>query len=536
MDDVDRLEKLIAKTTDRIIKPVEIQRYKHHDIVAIANHQVLFESGELVTLEQFTDILPTLPRLIVVKRGVADFVTILDERYGDDPTWQWRVTVKERDVFPIDQSSPITAIQVSTVVHYFGWGFGLRKDRAYHLALDPITFYGKSFDDVWKIERSLVEELMSWATVLRKWCYDNNLGIRPTNGGISSQFLTDPRFYPECRRKVPRNTNDRARENLPGNHYHLFASSDPEREYQAYYLDQRNAHHYHAEHTRLPNSNSLYAFGRFYDLGDIVFPTTWSEFSGLYCLRLCVSQVPGIRDFSPLTHTIVENTFDAFVWSNEIQLLTDLGYEIRGVIAAWGTIEEDTGISEYARWAQMELKHYSGASWLKPILLSTYGVLAAKPRSQEIIFKRAKGKVKPVATFTGKKELYGLLVGATGKDKRLEPKIVNVLHRGLIEAATRSESLGYAHYLANQGYNVLSIYADGIIIEDEGETSLPFLPEPWRLQNTLHHLRFINKQAFISGEVSKLPGVLSRADILPISRSHRNPPSLTSQMIGQMYG
>jgi len=504
--------------TDRIVKPVTIQRYKHYDVVAIDYDKVLFESGEIMQIEALTEKLPQLSPQIFVGRGIADFVANLHEEFINDPQWQWKVTTKERDLYLPEQLPQGTRL-ISTVVIFFGW-----EQKTYHLALDPIVFYGKRFATVWKIERSIIEELLAWGITLRDWCRGNNLGIRSTQGGISSQFLTSSRFYPEDRRKIPRSINQRARENLPGNYYRLSVPIDSSREYQGYYLDQRAAHHYHAERIRFPNANSLYARGRFLDLGDIVFPTVDSQFSGLYCLRLGISEIPGIRDFSPLDHSLLENTFDTFVWSSEIEWLVGLGYKIHGVIAAWGSVEEDIGLPKYAKWAQAELVRYSNASWLKPILLSTYGVLGMKPRQREIVQRRTRGKGKPALVLTGRNALYGLLVGATGKDKKLEPRITNVLHRGLIEAATRIESLGYAHYLANQGYNLLSIYADGVIIEDEGKTPLPFLPEPWRLQNTLHHLQFINKQAFISGEVSKLPGNLSRSDILPIAKSHRNPP------------
>jgi len=507
--------------TDRIVKP-RIARFKHYDVAAIVHDEVLFESGELMQTEAFTETLPRLSPLILVGRGIADYIVTLDERFIGDPTWQWKVTVKERDIY-LPEEQPQGVKLVSTVVHYFGWGYG-RKQPTYHLALDPIVFYGKSFGTVWNIKRSMIEELLNWGVTLREFCRVNNLSIRPTNGGISAQFLTDSRFYPEHRRKVPRGINERARENLPGNYYQLFVRDDPTREYQAYYLDQHAAHHYHAERIRFPDANSLYARGRFLDLGDIVFPAPIPEFSGLYCLRIALPEVSGIREFSPLAHNLFESTFDTFVWSSEIHWIQDLGYRIEGVIAAWGSIYPDEGIPKFAKWAQVELERYSNASWLKPILLSTYGVLAAKPRTREMLQRRTRGKGKPASVLTGNNELFGLLVGATGKDKRLEPKIVNVLQRGLIEAATRVESLGYAHYLTHQGYKILSIYADGVIVEDEGSTPLPFLFEPWRLQNHLHHLRFINKQAFVSGEVSKLPGIVDRSILQTVS-SHRAVPT-----------
>jgi len=517
---------MVEGLDERIVRPKKTG-YKHYEIVALAKGEALHESGELLPLNEFIERLHTYPALILVKRNIADFIAELNERFKSNPHWQVHSTVREQDICLPGADFPVTHIKISTVIQWFGWYHNVfpTKNRTHHLALDPIVFTGKKLGDFWNIERTVIEELLSFGITIRDWCRENNLSPKPTVGAISAQFLTDSRFYPDCRRKVSKYENKRARDNLPGNHYQLFVADNPKDEYQAIYLDQRRAHHYHAEHTKLPNANTLYAFGRFLDLGDIFFPTVIPEFSGLYYLRIGIPETSPIRTYSPIAHEWTEESVDRFVWSNEVQLLRDLGYRIDGVIAAWGTDEPDTGLPKYAKWAQEELDHYSNPPWLKQILLATYGVLAARPRTREKIVTQTSVKnAKQVVTFTGRNELHGLLVGATGKDKRIEPRIANVLQRGLIESATRAESLGCAHYLTYKGIRVLSIYADGIIVEDEGNTSLPFLPEPWRIQNHLHHLQFINKQAFISGEVSKLPGVLDRTSYLQIAKSHRDVP------------
>jgi len=526
----------------RIILP-KSNNYKHYDVVAISYDRVLTESGELTPIGTFIEQLPKVQQpLLFITRHSAKLLYLLNERYKNDPTWNWGITIKERDMLMHDSPVPGAFMKMeSTVVDTFGWKSGVIN----HRAIDPVVFYGREFYEIWKrTDNPVVRDLLLFGIELRNWCRANNLGIRSTSGGISSQFLRQERFYPESRRKVSRYINQRARENLPGNYYRLFVPIDPDREYQAYYLDQHAAHHYHAERTLFPNANSLYAHGRFknIDLGSVVFPTTWPEFSGLYRLRLRIPQNATVHEFSPFTHKLWEESFDEFIWSSEIQFIKDLGYQIDGVIAAWGSIEKDEGIPKFAKWAQGELEDYSNASWLKPILLSTYGVLAMKPRQREIIRKQSKSKqAQPASTFICGKEIHGLLVGATGKDKKIEPSIVNVLQRGLIEAATRAESLGYAHYLTSKGYKVLHIYADGVIIEDEGNTSLPFLPEPWRLQNHLHHYKPINVQAFISSEIDKLPGGIhaySGMELRPFFKSHRNRPYFTPEEIQwkRMYG
>jgi|SRR5215472_9544665 len=511
---------------ERIVVPRK-STYKHHEVVAIAHNQALHESGELLPLAEFIERLHDYSSLVLVKRNIADFMVELNERFRSNPTWNMRTSARELDVYVPDGNPNHGVTTVSTVINYFGWYVKLpSKQRRIHLAIDPVTFCEKSIDEIWNSKQSIIEKLLSWGITLRNWCRENNLILRPTKGAISAQFLTDSRFYSDSRRKVPSCINQRSRDNLPGNHYQLFVPDDPTIEYQAIYLDQERAHHYHAERTKFPNANSLHAFGSFLDLGDIFFPTPWPEFSGLYCLRIGIPEVSPIRTYSPIAHEWTEESVDRFVWSNEIQLLRDLGYRIDGVIAAWGSTELDISLPKYAQWAQMELDRYFSPPWLKPILLATYGVLAAKPRTREVIVTRTDAKnAQPIATRTGRNELHGLLIGATSKDKKIEPRIANVIHRGLIEAATRAESLGLAHYLSHKGVRVLSIYADGVIIEDDGNTSLPFIPKPWGIQDYLHHLRFINKTSFVSGEVCKLPSVIDRIYWLKIAKSHKAVPT-----------
>jgi hypothetical protein len=457
--------------------------------VAISNDVWLDENGQTDSTDTLLKTLPEIPPTLFVKMNAADYLSQISPHFTEShpKTWQFRTTIGERDI--IHPNGTRLATQINVVVHYFGFRGG-----NFHKIIDPVTMYGRKLDEIWPGDGTRLVKLLEWAVALRDFCHEQNVDIRPTTGGVSAQFLTDKRFYPKARRKVPAKINARARENLPGNHYQLNIIPSPRREWGAWYLDQSRAHHYHARTTRLPDSDSLFAYGYFTDLRDIAFEDTIPEFYGLYCLDLEVPRRGKLW---------VRNGERAFVWSNELPHLLDSGYRVNGVYAAWGSRRLDTGLARYATWATGQLDRYEDAPWVKPLLLSAYGVLAAKPKLAEAVFRLA-SKGEPITVVTGHNSLPGLLVRS---QKKLEPRIANVLHRGMIEAATRTESIGYSQWLEHLGYRVLSIYADAVIVENQGDKPLPPIPEPWRSKGTLNHLQFINQQAFVSGEMSKLPGV-----------------------------
>lgn len=490
----------------RVVRP-RARKYKRLPIVVIAGGQCVTEDGVCSPADKLIFDLQRMPSTLFATVGAGDFVAALDVvfKITEAKSWQWRVTTQEKGI--VRPGGERVAARVTTVVHYFGF-----KGGNYHKIIDPVVMYGRKLDDIWPGDDGTATRLMQWATAIRDFCDENQMEVRPTIGSISAQFLTDRRFYPHARRKVPHLINERARGELPGNHYAL--SPPPStREFTAWYLDQHRAHHYHARTTPLPCANTLYAYGRFTDLGGVAFKETDADFTGLYCLKL---KAPRHRD--RLLHWIRRDQPYNFVFSNELPQLLDMGYRVKGVIAAWGSHERDKGIARYAAWAETQLDRFADPPWLKPLLLATYGTLATRPSWGETIFRLAKAG-EDADVYTGHKRLSGTLVRAP---KRLEPKIANVIHRGMIEAATRADSIGLAHWLQYKQFRVLSIYADAVIVQCDDDKTLPLLPDPWRLKQTLTHLQFVSKQAFMSGEMTKLPGV-SR-ELLAYSPSHRAPP------------
>lgn len=459
-------------------------------MIAISGENARWENGDVWGLPDLVRELHTLPPTLFVKRNAADFVSELDAVYSSDKSWQWRASVNEREICRPDGIR--VATRVTTAIHYFGW-----KGHNFHKIIDPVTMYGHGLDTILPGDDPILDRLLRWGVTLRDFCDQNGMQVRPTIGGISVQFLTDQRFYPNPRRKVPAVVNARAREEMPGNHYMLTVHPTPNHEFVGLYLDQHRAHHHHARTTALPDADHLYAYGNFVNLEKIVVTDVPRNFHGLYCLDLKLP--PKSRQ----SHWITKSK-KQFVFSNELPHLLDDGYKVIGIRAAWGSFMQDAGIARFATFADEQLDRYGDPPWLKPLLLATYGVLAARRTYGETIFKLAR-RGQDVTLNTGHGTLSGKLVQHASV--RLEPRIVNVLHRGMIEAATRSESVGLAQHLTYLGHRVLSIYADAVIIEQDDDRPLPTLPTPWRLKQTLNHLQFINRQAFTSGEMTKLPGV-----------------------------
>ncbi|MDE2101945.1 MAG: hypothetical protein KGL39_32160 [Patescibacteria group bacterium] len=509
--DVTDVTRNLLMVPERTVKP-RTREWRKLTVTAVHGEHTLDEDGHFGSLSELIGRLPHATPTLFVAIGSADLLARMDHIYSQlTPNgWQFRISNHERDIVRPDGVK--VAARVTVAIHYFGW-----KNGNYHKLIDPVTMYGRKLDDILPDTEpgnrrlGLLGKLLKWGISLRDFCDINGIEVRPTNGSISAQLLTDPRFYPNARRKVPASINDATREYMPGNFYRLDARTDQD-EYTALYIDQTRAHHYHARNTALPDANLLYAHGRFLDLAQITFDTVPDNFYGLFCLDLVSPTVCPDFTWLPYGHVLTKQ----FIFSNEIQHLVDMGYRICGVRAAWGSRKRDLGLPRYATWATQQLDEHENAAWLKPLLLSAYGVLATRPRYAEAVFKQASSGIDTTIR-TGRYQLSGKYTIST---RKLEPRIANVIHRGMIEAATRSESVGLAQHLANMGYKVLSIYADAVIIQLDETKQLPPLPKPWRIKHKLTHLQFLNQQAFISGEMTKLPGVGGR-DLL--KHTHRSP-------------
>src|SRR4051812_27544017 len=163
---------------------------------------------------------------------------------------------------------------------------------------------------------------------------------QPSPGGVAAPLLRDSRFYPEPRRKVPRATNDKARDVLPGNYYDLRVSESELQFFTATYFDQVSAHHNVAATTPLPDANRLYAKGRFNKVegkpwarrGTRLFDNAMRS-HGLFYVSLKNPHFHPSAFILPCQRR--KGWHNEFVWSNEVQFLRETATDVLAIIAAW---------------------------------------------------------------------------------------------------------------------------------------------------------------------------------------------------------
>lgn len=460
------------------------------------------------------------PSSIVITTNVAELVAKLEDYYGDHPDWQYRVTPVVHEVRRPGQHR--TPKVMDTMVNYFGIRGELResgksrKPGHWHYPVDPFVFSRAGLRSVRGPEPLLVR-LLRWGQDVRAFCQEHGLRVSPTGGGIAGQLLRHPRFYPDARRKVPRQTNAQARPHLPGNFYRLYAEPN-EPIPHATYLDMSGAHHHAAATLAFPHADRL---GRRGDWGttdatDTTIPNgapRWApgtdafrklttEAMGLLRVRLAVPAIPAHA--FPLPFMEREGERIAYIYTNEIPYILALGAKITGIEAAWVGFQRDEGLNRYATWAMAEVATMDPQrrAWAKPVLLSAYGILAARPKMMEMGHRQAEGgnlMDLPAGKLTLKAYMRKLGVRET--------PIVNVVQRGMIEAETRLQSLTMARNMMAMGHRILSIYADAVFIEPIGP--MPLLPPPWKVEAELTNLRFDNPVSFDSDQLRKRPGVPS---------------------------
>jgi hypothetical protein len=473
------------------------------------------ENGVIGETSSLVGALRKLPLSTVVYAGESiTFLRLVQERYGALPNFNFRVTPIEREIFT--PNNPRRQVLTVTAVSWFGWkeskcGRGNALRNRYHLLIDPTSFNGDMVKD------NTFTAHMEWARDIRAFCVEQGWDLKPTQGAVGRQALRDPRFYPRPRRKVPRATNEKVRAHLPGNHYQLGQEPDPEIRYDATYLDQSKAHHFHAKEAALPDSGSLYGYGQFrkdslakpWRKGARVRSFLASGFTGMLACQLWWPvDRRGETQFVPKylqaysTKSQPANV-PVFIFTEDIPLLDSLGVRIQSIFSAWGSTERDVGISTYARWAIAELGD-KPPLWKKRILLAPYGALATGVRKQTVGYHQSK---RGVAHTLRSKSGVELDVSLHQSSKLSEPSTNNVLHRALIEASNRAETLMFANELQAAGHNVLCIYVDAVIVEDDSDLPLPALMTPWREDAALTRLRFLSDSQFVSNEIEKLPGL-----------------------------
>lgn len=520
---------------DKIVRPRTLAAHPFLPVYAVDQtaEQAITERGEVLSLSAFYAVISRSPGSIIACHQAGRLLHRLDKRFESDPCWQFKVVPVRRELYTAPARPGIEPVINSTVVAFCGFRDRHRKANRYHYPLDPLTFHGKTINELYGEDdtRPPLYKLLDWAISLRNFCALQGVRVRPTAGGVAAALLRDPRWHREARRKVPRATNARAREYLPGNYYELRTREDQEHSL-AVHIDQQGAHHYHAARIQFPHADNLYARGYFETLHDDPWKP-WRSGSrlqsmlrrdhGLFYGRIeCPHFHPGSF---PLPFMTPGSSLAAF-YSNELPYMESMGVRVRYLIAAWTSDQVDRTLNDYASWATTQTRETRQSNprdlvWLKPTLLSTYGILASRPKTIEFGFKRATGGV-PTQYPVGSGYIEALGFRTT---RELEPSFANVIHRGMIEAATRSESLQMATEMTRDGHAVLSVYADAIFME--ADTALPLLPPPWLYKGEVNRLRFINSTSFTSAQLTRLPGVARRDEVMRASRGVQHFPSRT---------
>lgn len=495
-------------------RPVKPRKPRDLDkpVIAITETEILLESGEVIPFQELPLVIRSEPSSILVAHHFGGIVRYLDQEFADNPLWQFRASPVERSAWAPGRKRK--AVMRDCTIGYLGFKSENKRKGHYHYPLSPQTFVLKTVSELRRGipgEDATIIKLMEWAKDVRAFLQKHKLNLSPSSGGIAAQLLKDEKFYPEARRKVPRHTNAKVRDHLPGNFYELYAAKEGVGRHRAAYLDQISAHHHAAATLEFPSANTLKRRGRHSTLEDRSFAKfgtpKYEELIGQYGLFYLAIETPRFFEADFPLPECVSGTSSygyrrGYFYSNELPYLKEIGVRIRHIIACWTSPDRDYGLNKYSEWAVDEIAKAPSVSkpWLKPTLLSTYGVLAARPKVLEFGYKHAKG---------GEPKRYpcgnGFLdVEAKASTKMREPVMANVLHRGMIEAETRLTSLRLARWLARKDYTILAIYADSVFVEAD---DLPLLPPPWRIQEFLTSLHFQSSTHFTSREISKTPGV-----------------------------
>ena len=469
------------------------------------------------------------PNAILAGWEIGLAVKEIADVFEDDETFQIRAAPIERDLAPWSIADGTTSIVNGIPVQHrklekrsvmYGLAFTFlgwketknERSRWYrrHFPVDPALFTS-SFKPEYRSKIKNLEAVIEWTRMVREFLTDNDLEFRATQSGIAAQLLRDKRFYPEARRKVPRATNLAARDPLPGNFY--FHSAHNRLVYSALEIDQKNSHHTCAASLRFPCANRLYAKGYFRTLQDRPYAYKGTKLfnrliadAGLFLIKIKVPARGGNVDTTFLLPCAqVNGERLAYVFSNELDDLRDSGVEILYIVACWTSKEIDNGLNKFASWSLGELakSNPERRRWLKPLLLSAYGLLATKARPMRSAYFRGEGET--VYYHVGRGEVMKFSKYESARP--FEPGFVNVIHRGMIEAETRLRSLRMARYLFEHGFTVLVIYADAVYVT--GERELPILPPHWGTRE-ITGAHFPNANRVVCDQYVKLPGVAGK--------------------------
>lgn len=506
----------------KIVQPRK-NSYEHLSIIAVdLNAELIWTetTQDYQPLERLPVVVLQEPDSMIVGYEVGIVIKRIVQAYADTPRFQVKATPVVREIAPWKAGEVRRQINHGISFSFIGWKRTVNKNSSWerrHYPVDPALFTASFKSEYQQKDKSLIT-LIEWAYDLRSFLQTNNLSLKGTQSAIAAQLLRDSRFYSTPRRKIPKATNKQARDTLPGNFY-MYAGANPDLIYKALEVDQKSSHHSIASTLRFPSADSLYAKGYFRSLPNKVFAMRGSRLfnrlinqHGLFygCIRVPRRGAQGTPFLIPQAEYLgVDKTGYkcCFFFSNEVRELLATGCEIEYVIAAWTSEETDDGLNRFALWSLEQLANADATRkrWLKPLLLSVYGLLATRPKPMVSAYLRGNTNGELTFFHVGRGEVIELLKYETSR--QFEPAFANVIHRGMIEAETRIRSLEMARWLSEQGFNVLTVYADAVYAE--GPKQMKFLPPGWETKE-IRNAHFPNANQVVCDEFIKLPGLTGK--------------------------
>ena len=419
---------------------------------------------------------------VIVATNPLSVLEAAERALGAEPGWRWACS-DGSDVAGTPESGNRWA-QSRSLISVQRFGFPQRWWRV----VSPAAFFSGLSDRRWT-----ATALQQWGEDLDGWCKSLDLPLPTTRGGLGARLLRDARWFPMPRRIVPAAVNEQGRDHLPGNFYAQVAA----RAARAVYYDQRSAHHFHAWHERLPDPDDLHAQGGHRDSDAAPGwctpgSRTGKRILGAHGLLAVDLECPGVEpgDFAPPWFL----TGRQWIFTNELEALERLGGRLVSIVAAWTSPDPWAGISSFAQWAMNAISEApaSRRAWLKPSLLSAYGVLACRPRAATI-------------HSHGRGALVHLSNGMTGyqNPKPRQAPVAHTIALGMIQAATRRESLAMARQL---GPATMGIYSDAVIARAGSD---PAPTDLWKKKSELTNFAYLGDRAtwYESDQETKMPGM-----------------------------
>lgn len=504
------------QTTARTAAECIQQRHQQrHKVLLVIDNQVVLtqnhpDTGPVEPIIASLLLDPHISVAFIAGVRLFDVLAPLNTAWRDTvPGFSMRITNRDRKVYKHDYEA---AMRGQYFVDYITIKSDRIKKRERAKRLVPINL--ELFADKCNLPKT-PEEQMEMTLALLDMCDARGIAFRSTRGSMASAMLKKSRQWVKGRKPAPRFINDKTRKVLPGNFYSVSEKalrgsmkSIP----HCYYLDQQNAHHSIASTIPLPHPEFVHARG-FYRSGegrwagvdsDVGQQLMNGEQIGAVLCKVYISyKVPSRSHLYP-AWAEKRGAYNQWIWTPELRLFKDdPRLDLGHFVAAFTASRFDPVLREYSEWALAEISRDQGrATYKKCTLLAAYGMLAYKNQGRPIYrFWSGRGNDNQVEI-----PIAGLVKQRSIRvPKEYQLSIVNVLARGLIEAETATRTLEYAKELHQQGFHIPQLYADGLLVETE---RLPFLAPGWRNLGSRTNVYIPWKNAFVSDQEKKLPGVL----------------------------